>query len=148
MGDLCAEARWHRKAFSSYATVARIRPRSPHVRYNLGATHEELGRTDEARRCYEKAIGLQPRCAGAVQRLALLLEERGDRGGAIAVLEAALVRRLSADKAGELLCERSCMLARAATFGEAMTPIRELLSRLPAHRRAGAARECIDDLRA
>jgi tetratricopeptide (TPR) repeat protein len=60
------------------------------TRLELGTAYAALGRIDEAEAEYRRAADLVPRRSEPVRNLGLLAEQRGDRDGAIELLEAAL----------------------------------------------------------
>jgi tetratricopeptide (TPR) repeat protein len=145
LANLCAGRRWYKKSLQYYDEALRIRPRSAVVHYNLGITHEEMGRTRDALSCYGKALRLQPRLWVASMRLVSLLENRGDNEAALSVLDAALGHQPGEEWRGELLYEKGCVLARAERFDEARKCFRAV-ARVPEHARSGDAKECIEDL--
>jgi len=64
---------------------------------NLGAAFEAIGRLDRARAAYEQALAIDPDSQAARFNLARLLHERGDPGGALAVLDGTRGEPESAD---------------------------------------------------
>ncbi|MBF0382167.1 MAG: tetratricopeptide repeat protein, partial [Magnetococcales bacterium] len=60
-----------------------INPNNPIFHCNLGNSLYELGRTDDAASCYQKAIDLQPDFAMALSNLALIQTSKGQLDEAI-----------------------------------------------------------------
>lgn len=65
-------------------------PRYVPALLNLGNLHSDLGRKDDARRCYERTLAVDPRCWSAMARHAELAPIQGPDDPVIARLERAL----------------------------------------------------------
>ena len=90
----------------------------------------ELGRKPEAEREYRRALTLDPAQAVAASNLARLLRQRGDRKGAVEVLDAAL--RAGAHEP-EIFLERGVARAEAGSLESALADFREASHRAPAN---------------
>lgn len=67
-----------------------IRVRDAAAEYNLGTVLDRLGRSDEARAHYEKAIAIDPFHARALNNLGVWLDRRGQSDSGIKTLERAI----------------------------------------------------------
>jgi len=77
LGQLLVESGDPEKAVPHFEEAARAMPRAVPPLYNLGLTLHATGRTEEAIRCFEKVLLLDPRDTGAAEMLrALRAEER------------------------------------------------------------------------
>lgn len=74
-------------ALTSYKLALRDQPNDHRVLQNMAIAYSKTGRLEEAVRCYQRALDIQPQLAGAHYGLAFLLLKRGDEGGARAHLE-------------------------------------------------------------
>ncbi len=90
----------------------------------------DLGRKAEAEREFRRALALDPAQAVAASSLARMLRQRGDRKGALEVLEATL--RAGAHEP-ELYLERGVARAEAGSLESALTDFREAARRAPAN---------------
>ncbi len=90
----------------------------------------DLGRKPEAEREYRRALALDPAQAAAASNLARLLREKGDRKGAVEVLDTAL--RAGAHEP-EIFLERGVARAQAGNLDSALTDFREAARRAPAN---------------
>jgi Flp pilus assembly protein TadD len=86
-------------ALTSYRLALREKPDDHRVLVNMAIAYTRLSRSEEALRCYRRAIELRPDHAGANYGLGFLLLKRGDRNGARAHLEAFLNSPAKADAA-------------------------------------------------
>jgi arylsulfatase A-like enzyme/tetratricopeptide (TPR) repeat protein len=90
----------------------------------------DLGRKAEAEREFRRALALDPAQAAAASSLARMLRQRGDRKGALEVLDTAL-------KAGahepEIYLERGVARAESGSLESALTDFREAARRAPAN---------------
>ena len=66
-------------ALTSYRLALRDRPNDQRVLQNMAIAHSRLGQSEDAIRCYRRALELDPALAGAHYGLAFLLLKRGDR---------------------------------------------------------------------
>jgi tetratricopeptide (TPR) repeat protein len=90
----------------------------------------DLGRKPEAEREYRRALTLDPAQAVAASNLARLLRQRGDRKGAVEVLDAAL--RAGAHEP-EIFLERGVARAESGSLEGALADFREASHRAPAN---------------
>jgi tetratricopeptide (TPR) repeat protein len=90
----------------------------------------DLGRKAEAEREYRRALALDPAQAVAATNLARMLRQRGDRKGAVAVLDAAL--RAGAHES-EVFLERGVARAEGGSLEPALLDFREAARRAPAN---------------
>lgn len=74
-------------ALTSYKLALRDQPNDHRVLQNMAIAYSKTGRLEEAVRCYQRALDIQPQLAGAHYGLAFLLLKRGDPGGARTHLE-------------------------------------------------------------
>jgi Flp pilus assembly protein TadD len=86
-------------ALTSYRLALREKPDDHRVLVNMAIAYTRLSRSEEALRCYRRAIELRPDHAGANYGLGFLLLKRGDRNGARTHLEAFLNSPSKADAA-------------------------------------------------
>lgn len=77
-------------ALTSYRLALRDKPGDPRVLENMAIAYSRLGRRDEAIRCYQRALELEPGLSGAHYGLAFLLLKRGQAELAAHHLEAFL----------------------------------------------------------
>jgi arylsulfatase A-like enzyme/Tfp pilus assembly protein PilF len=89
-----------------------------------------LGRRAEAEREYRKALTLDPTSAVAATNLARVLRERGDRRGALAVLDEAIA---AGSHRPEVYLERGTVLAESGSLDPALRDFREAARRDPAN---------------
>ena len=90
----------------------------------------DLGRKPEAEREYRRALALDPAQAVAASNLARLLRQKGDRKGAVEVLDTAL--RAGAHEP-EIFLERGVARAEAGSLETALADFREAARRAPAN---------------
>jgi choline-sulfatase len=90
----------------------------------------DLGRKPEAEREYRRALALDPAQAAAASNLARLLREKGDRKGAVEVLDTAL--RAGAHEP-EIFLERGVARAQGGNLESALGDFREAARRAPAN---------------
>lgn len=69
-------------ALTSYRLALRDRPNDPRILQNMAIAYSKTGRTEEAMRCYRRALELDPQLSGALYGLGFLLLKRGDPAGA------------------------------------------------------------------
>jgi Flp pilus assembly protein TadD len=69
-------------ALTSYRLALRDQPNDPRILQNMAIAFSKTGRSDEAIRCYRRALELDQQLSGAHYGLAFLLLRRGDHGGA------------------------------------------------------------------
>jgi tetratricopeptide (TPR) repeat protein len=69
-------------ALTSYRLALRDQPNDPRILQNMAIAFSKTGRSDEAIRCYRRALELDHQLSGAHYGLAFLLLRRGDHGGA------------------------------------------------------------------
>jgi len=86
-------------ALTSYRLALREKPDDHKVLVNMAIAYTRLSRSEEALRCYRRALDLAPDHAGANYGLGFLLLKRGDRSGARTHLEAFLDSPAKADAA-------------------------------------------------
>ena len=86
-------------ALTSYRLALREKPDDHKVLVNMAIAFTRLSRSEEALRCYRRALELSPEHAGANYGLGFLLLKRGDRAGARAHIEAFLNSPSKADAA-------------------------------------------------
>jgi Flp pilus assembly protein TadD len=65
-------------------------PTLPRARYNLGLAYTKMGRLDEARDAYERAVERDPSDVKALVNLGMLYERSGDRERALRAYHAAV----------------------------------------------------------
>ena len=80
-------------ALTSYRLALRDRPNDPKILMNMAIAFTKTNRSDEAQRCYRRALEIAPNLSGAHYGLAFLLLKRDDRAGAEQHLEAFLAKR-------------------------------------------------------
>jgi choline-sulfatase len=90
----------------------------------------DLGRKPEAEREYRRALALDPAQAVAASNLARMLRAKGDRKGAVEVLDTAL--RAGAHES-DLFLERGVARAEAGNLESALADFREAARRAPAN---------------
>jgi len=90
----------------------------------------DLGRKPEAEREYRRALALDPAQAVAASNLARLLRAKGDRKGAVEVLDTAL--RAGAHES-DLFLERGVARAESGNLESALADFREAARRAPAN---------------
>ncbi len=90
----------------------------------------DLGRKPEAEREYRRALALDPAQSMAATNLARMLRQRGDRKGALAVLDAAL--RAGAHEP-DIFLERGVNRAESGSLEPALLDFREAARRDPAN---------------
>jgi len=95
---------------------------------NIAGVYLELGRKDDAEREYRKALALDATQPQAASNLARLLRGKGDRAGAVAVLDGAIAAG-SHDPA--VYMERGTALAEAGRLDDALRDFREAARRNP-----------------
>ena len=86
-------------ALTSYRLALREKPDDHKVLVNMAIAYTRLGRSEEAVRCYRRALEVSPEHAGANYGLGFLLLKRGERSGAREHLEAFLNSPAKADPA-------------------------------------------------
>ena len=69
-------------ALTSYRLALRDQPNDPRILQNMAIAFSKTGRSDEAIRCYRRALELDQQLSGAHYGLAFLLLKRGDHGAA------------------------------------------------------------------
>ena len=74
-------------ALTSYRLALREKPDDHRVLQNMAIAYSRLGRSDEAIRCYRRALEIEPALAGAHYGLAFLLLHRSERDEAAQHLE-------------------------------------------------------------
>ena len=79
-------------ALTSYRLALRDKPDDPRVHENMAIAYSRLARRDDAIRCYQRALELDPKLSGSHYGLAFLLIKRGDHAAAEQHLEAFLAR--------------------------------------------------------
>jgi tetratricopeptide (TPR) repeat protein len=77
-------------ALTSYRLALRDQPNDHRVLQNMAIAYSRTGRLEEAIRCYQRALDIQPQLTGAHYGLAFLLLKRGDMLAAQVHLEAFL----------------------------------------------------------
>jgi len=77
-------------ALTSYRLALRDSPNDPRILQNMAIAFSRTGRTEDAIRCYRRALDLDPLLGGANYGLAFLLLKRGDPDGAARHLDAFL----------------------------------------------------------
>jgi tetratricopeptide (TPR) repeat protein len=77
-------------ALTSYRLALRDKPDDFKVLQNMAIAYTKTGRSDEAIRCYRRALDLEPSLSGAHYGLAFLLLKRNEVDGAVHHLEAFL----------------------------------------------------------
>jgi tetratricopeptide (TPR) repeat protein len=90
----------------------------------------DLGRKAEAEKEYRRALALDPAQAMAATNLARILRQRGDRKGAMAVLDTAL---RSGAHEPEIFLERGVSRAESGSLEPALLDFREAARRSPAN---------------
>lgn len=116
-----------RAALETVAPLAQALPNLPLAQLELGLALEQLGRTAEAARAFDRASALEPRLSEAWRGLAENLELLGDKAGA----EKALARQLRASTRDPALIEAASALGDNR-LGEAERILRERLKADPA----------------
>jgi tetratricopeptide (TPR) repeat protein len=79
-------------ALTSYRLALRDKPDDHRVLQNMAIAFTRTGQTEEAIRCYRRALDVEPKLSGAHYGLAYLLLKRGDASGAREHLEAFLAQ--------------------------------------------------------
>jgi tetratricopeptide (TPR) repeat protein len=79
-------------ALTSYRLALRDKPDDHRVLQNMAIAFTRTGQTEEAIRCYRRALDVEPKLSGAHYGLAYLLLKRGDAGAAREHLEAFLAQ--------------------------------------------------------
>lgn len=60
-------------AYAMFGRAAQIDPKSPQAHYNAGVAAQALGRNDEAKKHFQRALELDPKMPGVADRLQALL---------------------------------------------------------------------------
>jgi tetratricopeptide (TPR) repeat protein len=114
-------------ALDTVTPLAQALPNLPLVQLELALSLEQLGRTAEAARAFDRASALEPRLSEAWRGLSETLDLLGDTAGA----ERALARQLRASTRDPILVEAATALADNH-LGEAERLLRERLKADPA----------------
>src|ERR671933_2709035 len=69
-------------ALTSYRLALRDQPNDPRILQNMAIAFSKTGRSEEAIRCYRRALELDQQLSGAHYGLAFMLLKRGDHGAA------------------------------------------------------------------
>ena len=117
------------RALDAFRAAMRVVPQSGVPVVNAAGCLVKLGRVDEAESEYRRALALDPSLAEASANLARLLRTRGERAGALAVLDAALAQGVH-DAAVHR--ERGLVLAESGQISRAEADFREAARRDPA----------------
>jgi len=110
------------------------RPHDPLAHFYLGQLHEHRKERQQARACYEKAVGLEPENISYLKQLAgFLLLEEGDTAAALTMYDRVL-HLAPADS--ETLLIRGNIAASKGQYGEAEQLYRRVLEVEPGNRNA------------
>lgn len=88
LGDALARQGRHAEAADAFAAAAARQPDDPDLALRLGTALAFAGRLDAAEQALVKSTSLAPGAATGWQQLARVREQRGDRAGAMAALQA------------------------------------------------------------
>ena len=89
-GALALQAGQPETAIEILTRAGEVAPRDPVVHFHLGLATQQLGRNDLAQGCYETAVQLRPDYREALENLAVVLGDRGEREAALHICERVL----------------------------------------------------------